>query len=622
MSPAAPGPGRCGNSGGLPGLRGLLKLLAEEFGEGFEALMGARNEQRVAALQPVGVAGPVGPASTPVHGEGVHPGLGLDLEGVKRLTVGRRPWGDGELQDDFVRLADGRGEHRMDLLPFLDDPDHLHGAICDGLRGGGEVKEASEARGVINTGGGEKDPAFKPVAHLVHLVFDGDHLAGEPRVAVEQGRVSESDGHLREVLHLYQDIHRAVDLRELSRGRLRRRRVSERTCAGQLPDLGDALRRALQEEYVAGSQYVFGLGIEVPVVFGADSYGAHPRLHGQVDVAQRAAVKGAIRVHADAGGYLFGLRDIVQKLGRDPKTLDHDLGYVDGGVADLLYVLDYLEDSCHLFRIGRTPRGQDGQGAHVEDQIVETLLQVGYLFREVLGVVEDRRVGKVDHKLRGVLRLDQHLLQVPWSRLTHLLPRQSENDKGYYKAHKAEQVHGRRDDRDTVGVRVQPKPVAEGRAVVGCKHSRRGGDHAGKRADPDHHQEARARPPRKEHHGYEMRSRTDEHVDAGGKDVGQREVPEGRELRYPARLYEAEVDLRGEATGEDAAEGATLLQKGRKKDAQGQKRRELFLAVLQRDADQDGHGPRQGQYGERFGQDAAEVLDASPEAEVRGGHRR
>ena len=108
----------------------------------------------------------------------------------------------------------------MDLLAFLDDPDHLHGAVCDGLRGGGEVKEAPEARGVLHPGGGEQDPALQPVAHLVHIVLDGDHLAGEPRVAVEQGRVREPDGHLGEVLHLDQDIHRAVDLRELAWGRL------------------------------------------------------------------------------------------------------------------------------------------------------------------------------------------------------------------------------------------------------------------------------------------------------------------------------------------------------------------------------------------------------------------
>src|SRR5215217_792839 len=621
MLPVAPDPGWCSTAGGLPGLLGVLQLLAEELGEGFQALMGARNEQRVAALQPVGVAGPVGPASAPVHGEGVHPGLGFDLEGAERLAVRRRPWGDGELEDDFVRLADGCREHRMDLLAFLDDPDHLHGAVCDGLRGGGEVKEAPEARGVLHTGGGEKDPALQPVAHLVHLVLDGDNLAGEPRVAVEQGRVREPDCHLREVLHLYQDIHRAVDLRELASGWLRLRRVSERTGASEFPDLGDALRRALQEQYVAGPKDVFGLGIERPDIFGAEGDGAHPRLHGQVNVAQRAAVKGAIWVHADTGGYLFGLRYILQKLRRDPKTLDHDLGYIDGGVADLLYVLDDLEDSRHLFGVRGASRGQDGQGTHVEDQVVEALLEVGYLFRKILGVVEDRRVGEVDHKLRGVLRLDEHLLHIPWSRLAHLLPRQSENDKGYYKAHKAEQVHRRRDYRDAVGVWVQPEPVAEGRAVVGREDRRRGGDQTSKSADPDHRQEAWTDTLFEKCHGYEVRSPPDEHVDTGGENVGEREVSQGRELWYPTWRYETEMDLGGEAAGEDAAEGAALLQEGGQKDAQGQKRSKLFLPMLQRHADQNGHCPRQGQDRERFSQDTPQVLDAYPEAEVCRGHR-
>src|SRR5215217_5723301 len=307
----------------------------------------------------------------------------------------------------------------------------------------------------------------------------------------------------------------------------------------------------------------------------------------------------------------------MQELGRDPKTLDYDLGYVDGGVADLLYVLDDLEDSRHLFRVGGTPRSQDGQGAHVEDQVVETLLQVGHLFREVFGVVEDRRVGEVDHKLRGVLRLDEHLLHVPWSRLAHLLPRQSENDKGYYKAHKAEQVHRRRDNRDAVGVRVQTEPVAEGRAVVGCQDCRCGGDQTSKGADPDHRQEARTRPLVEERQGYEVRSTPDEDVDSGGENVDERKVSQGSELRYPTWRYQAEVDLGGEAAGEDAAEGAALLQKGRQKNAQSQECRELLLPILQRDADQDGHGPRHGQDGERFSQNTPQVLDAHPQAQVR-----
>src|SRR5215203_1278887 len=143
------------------------------------------------------------------------------------------------------------------------------------------------------------------------------------------------------------------------------------------------------------------------------------------------------------------------------------------------------------------------------------------------------------------------------------LPRQSENDEGYYKAHKAEQVYGRRDNGDAVGVRVQPEPVAEGGAVVGCEDRRRGGGQARQGADPDHHEKSWARPLREERHGYKVGGRPDEHIDAGGEDVGKREVSQGHELWYPTRLYEAEVDLRREAAGEDAAEGAAFLQECR-----------------------------------------------------------
>src|SRR5215204_1927190 len=132
--PAGPDPGGCGSSEDLPGLRGALQLLAEELGEGFEALRGACDEQRVAALQRVRVAGPVGPAPAPINGEGVHPGLGLDPQGPERLAVGGGAWGDGEFQDDLVRLADGGGEDGVDLLTLLDYPHHFYRAVGDGLR--------------------------------------------------------------------------------------------------------------------------------------------------------------------------------------------------------------------------------------------------------------------------------------------------------------------------------------------------------------------------------------------------------------------------------------------------------------------------------------------------------
>jgi hypothetical protein len=79
-------------------------------------------------------------------------------------------------------------------------------------------------------------------------------------------------------------------------------------------------------------------------------------------------------VDADAGGDLFGLGDVVQELGRDAEPLDHDLGYVVGGVADLLYVLHDLQDPGHLLGVGVAAGREDREAAHVEDEIVEALL--------------------------------------------------------------------------------------------------------------------------------------------------------------------------------------------------------------------------------------------------------
>src|ERR671917_1008179 len=188
------------------------------------------------------------------------------------------------------------------------------------------------------------------------------------------------------------------------------------------------------------------------------------------------------------------------------------------------------------------------------------------------------------------------------------LPRQSENDQGYYKAHKAKQVHRRRDDRDAIGVRVEPETVAHRGAVVGREHRGCRRYESGQGADPDHDQKARARIRREQRHGEQMRSPSDEHVHPGGEDVGEREVPERRELRHPPRRYEAEVYLRGEPAGEDAAECAAFLQERWKEDAERQERRELLLAVLQGDADQDRHGPRERQDGERLREDAPQIL--------------
>src|SRR5215211_4122070 len=148
------------------------------------------------------------------------------------------------------------------------------------------------------------------------------------------------------------------------------------------------------------------------------------------------------------------------------------------------------------------------------------------------------------------------------SRIT-FLTYQSKDREGYYKAHEPQEVHRGGDDRDSVGIRVEPDPVAEDRAVVGCEGGGGGGDQARERAYADHREKSGARLRRKQGHGYHVRSPPDKHVDAGGEDVDQGKVPEGIDGRNSPGFQKTQVYLRGEPAGEDAAQSAALLEKRR-----------------------------------------------------------
>ncbi len=60
--------------------------------------------------------------------------------------------------------------------------------------------------------GREEHPAFEAVAHLVHLVLDGDHFASEPGVVVQQCGVGEAHGHFGEVFHLDEYVYGLLQL--------------------------------------------------------------------------------------------------------------------------------------------------------------------------------------------------------------------------------------------------------------------------------------------------------------------------------------------------------------------------------------------------------------------------
>src|SRR3712207_9587640 len=137
---------------------------------------------------------------------------------------------------------------------------------------------------------------------------------------------------------------------------------------------------------------------------------------------------------------------------------------------------------------------------------------------------------------------------------------QAKDHEGYYKAHEAEEVHRGGDDRDAVGVRVEPDSVADDRAIVGRK--RRGGrrDEPRERAYAEHREKTRAQltlaeAQRREEGGGQgtqgprqpVGCPADKKVHAGREGIDQGEVPEGVDGRKSTRGQKAEVYLRGES---------------------------------------------------------------------------
>ena len=144
-----------------------------------------------------------------------------------------------------------------------------------------------------STWGAASSTQFEAVAHLVHLVLYCDDLAGEPRVVVEEGGVGEPHGDLGEVLHLDQDVHSPLQLGEPASvlGGLGSR--LHRAGAGELPYLRHTLGGPCTKS-ISRAQHVLGLDLEVPLVFPADRYGAHPGLDRKVHVSQRASIQIAL----------------------------------------------------------------------------------------------------------------------------------------------------------------------------------------------------------------------------------------------------------------------------------------------------------------------------------------
>src|SRR5439155_3425006 len=83
-----------------------------------------------------------------------------------------------------------------------------------------------------------------------------------------------------------------------------------------------------------------------------------------------------------------------------------------GGIGDLVDGRDDVEHRRHLLGVTTAAGGDEAQDTHVEHESIEPVFEASQLFGDVDGVVVEGGVRQVDHQLRGVLRLGEHLLEV------------------------------------------------------------------------------------------------------------------------------------------------------------------------------------------------------------------
>ncbi len=182
--------------------------------------------------------------------------------------------------------------------------------------------------------------------------------------------------------------------------------------AGQRAELGDAGGRPLEEQHVAGQKDEVTFHVVDPVPVAADGHDPHAHLHRQLQVRQGPVGHLGVVPDPHPVGDLFGQGQVGHQGARDAQPVGHDAADVDRGVAEALDGPDDLEDRRHGVGVPGGTGGQHADGAH----LVHQLGQAGLELVDLLGhgdVAEvDRRVAQVDHQLRSVLRLREHLFEI------------------------------------------------------------------------------------------------------------------------------------------------------------------------------------------------------------------
>ena len=139
----------------------------------------------------------------------------------------------------------------------------------------------------------------------------------------------------------------------------------------------------------------------IPVSVGSDrSRSVRPSTFEPSRTLTRAVISSAWRRSRRSASGIPSLR------------LDHAAD-VARGVADLLDRVGDPQDAGHALGVVGVARGEHRDHAEPAQVVVHPLLEPLDLARELLLVEEDGRVREVDHELRGVLRLDQEVLDGP-----------------------------------------------------------------------------------------------------------------------------------------------------------------------------------------------------------------
>ncbi len=258
---------------------------------------------------------------------------------------------------------------------------------------------------------GPEDPQLELRLHVVHPALDFHHL---PRqfLAVEEYRgVREADAELGEILHVEHHVDGVLQVRN---PRLRSLPHLDRVPHRHLRENGYPVVASAADEEVSLAQLRVLVRAEYPS--GAPPYRDCAEPCVALEAKGAEGLPNHLGIRGDAGPYrgLPGLRQGCPHGAGEPYVSQQNLGYVSGGVGDLLRRLRYLQYAGHGLRVLDVSHAQHRRHPDVVYQLVDFALELVNLLGDFRGVEQYCGVGQVQHELGLVLHLREQVLQAPW----------------------------------------------------------------------------------------------------------------------------------------------------------------------------------------------------------------